>query len=152
MPNFRGVRFTNAHETLIWAQKQRGARYTFNYEAMKALNDGLQMRSDWELPICTGTERLKMAPDAPVFGELGYKNFDPKGWFGFFVPTGTPGAVVKKLSDDIGRAVKSAEISTRINDLGQVPVGSTPEAFAEVIRKDGPIYAKLIKDLNIKLD
>ena len=100
----------------------------------------------------TGTERLKMAPDAPVFSELGYKNFDPKGWFGFFVPAGTPAAVVKKLSDDIGRAVKSTEVTTRINDLGQVPVGSTPEVFAEVIRKDGPIYAKLIKDLNIKLD
>ena len=58
MPNFRGVRFTNAHETLLWAQKERGARYTFNYHAMKALNDDLQMRSDWFIPICTGSERL----------------------------------------------------------------------------------------------
>jgi len=60
MPNFRGVRFTNAHETLLWAQKCKGARYTFNYEAMKALNDGIQMRSDWELPLCTGAERIKV--------------------------------------------------------------------------------------------
>ncbi len=60
MPNFRGVRFTNAHETLIWAQKIRGARYTFNHHAMKALNDDLQMRSDWLLPICSGTERLRL--------------------------------------------------------------------------------------------
>ncbi|HOT52994.1 MAG TPA: site-specific DNA-methyltransferase, partial [Anaerolineaceae bacterium] len=59
MPNFRGMRFTNAHETLLWAQKERGARYTFNYHAMKALNDDLQMRSDWFIPICTGSERLK---------------------------------------------------------------------------------------------
>jgi DNA modification methylase len=59
MPNFRGVRFTNAHETLIWAQKIKGARCTFNHHAMKALNDGLQMRSDWELPLCTGPERVK---------------------------------------------------------------------------------------------
>ncbi len=59
MPNFRGVRFTNAHETLIWAQKERGAPYTFNHHAMKALNEGLQMRSDWYLPICTGKERLR---------------------------------------------------------------------------------------------
>jgi modification methylase len=59
MPNFRGVRFTNAHETLIWAQKERGAHYTFNYHAMKALNDGLQMRSDWYFPICSGPERLR---------------------------------------------------------------------------------------------
>jgi modification methylase len=62
MPNFRGVRFTNAHETMIWAAKSRDQKsYTFNYEAMKALNDELQMRSDWTLPICSGGERLKAA-------------------------------------------------------------------------------------------
>jgi modification methylase len=62
MPNFRGKRFTNAHETLIWAAKSREQKsYTFNYEAMKALNDELQMRSDWHLPICSGGERLKDA-------------------------------------------------------------------------------------------
>jgi modification methylase len=59
MPNFRGRRFTNAHETLIWAAKGEKHAYTFNYEAMKALNDDLQMRSDWNLPICSGHERLK---------------------------------------------------------------------------------------------
>ena len=59
MPNFRGRRFTNAHETLIWASMGPKARYTFNYEAMKALNDDLQMRSDWLFPICSGPERLK---------------------------------------------------------------------------------------------
>jgi modification methylase len=60
MPNFRGRRFTNAHETLIWAAKSRDEKtYTFNYEAMKSLNDDLQMRSDWTLPICAGGERLK---------------------------------------------------------------------------------------------
>ena len=106
MPNFRGVRFTNAHETLIWAQKQRGARYTFNYEAMKVLNDGLQMRSDWELPICTGTERLKIngakahttqKPEALLYRVLlassnpGDVVLDP------FFGTGTTGAVAKKL-------------------------------------------------------
>ena len=61
MPNFRGKRFTNAHETLIWATKNPKQQYTFNYEAMKALNDELQMRSDWTLPICAGGERLKNA-------------------------------------------------------------------------------------------
>ena len=60
MPNFRGRRFTNAHETMIWATRdQKQKTYTFNYEAMKALNDDLQMRSDWTLPICSGGERLK---------------------------------------------------------------------------------------------
>ena len=61
MPNFKGTRFTNAHETLIWAAKTKDARPTFNYAAMKALNDGVQMRSDWTLPICSGGERLKGA-------------------------------------------------------------------------------------------
>jgi modification methylase len=60
MPNFRGRRFTNAHETLIWASRDHGARgYTFNYEALKAGNDDVQMRSDWVIPLCTGEERLK---------------------------------------------------------------------------------------------
>ena len=59
MPNFRGTRFTNAHETLIWASKSEGSKYTFNYQSLKCLNDDLQMRSTWNLPICNGKERLK---------------------------------------------------------------------------------------------
>src|ERR1700722_13346367 len=61
MPNFRGRRFTNAHETMIWASKSENSKYRFNYDAMKALNEDLQMRSDWTIPICTGGERLKKA-------------------------------------------------------------------------------------------
>jgi site-specific DNA-methyltransferase (adenine-specific) len=106
MPNFRGVRFTNAHETLIWAQKERGARYTFNYQAMKGLNDGKQMRSDWELPICSGDERLKIngqkahatqKPEALLYRVIlassnpGDVVLDP------FFGTGTTGAVAKML-------------------------------------------------------
>ena len=59
MPNFRGTRFTNAHETLIWASKDKNSKYTFNYQSLKCLNDDLQMRSTWNLPICNGNERLK---------------------------------------------------------------------------------------------
>ena len=59
MPNFRGTRFTNAHETLIWASKNKNSKYTFNYQSLKCLNDDLQMRSDWTLPICSGGERIK---------------------------------------------------------------------------------------------
>ncbi|MBN2388091.1 MAG: site-specific DNA-methyltransferase [Anaerolineales bacterium] len=106
MPNFRGVRFTNAHETLIWAQKKKGARYTFNHHAMKALNDDLQMRSDWTLPLCTGKERIKVdgarahatqKPEALLYRVLlsstnpGDVVLDP------FFGTGTTGAVAKKL-------------------------------------------------------
>jgi modification methylase len=106
MPNFRGVRFTNAHETLIWAQRERGAPYTFNHQAMKALNDDLQMRSDWYLPICSGSERLRVdgrkahstqKPEALLYRVLlassnpGDVVLDP------FFGTGTTGAVAKKL-------------------------------------------------------
>jgi modification methylase len=107
MPNFRGTRFTNAHETLIWCAKDEGARYTFNYRAMKALNDDLQMRSDWLLPICAGAERVKGAdgakahptqkPEALLYRILlactkpGDVVLDP------FFGTGTTGAVARRL-------------------------------------------------------
>jgi len=106
MPNFRGTRFTNAHETLIWASKGEKAKYTFNYRSMKTLNDELQMRSDWEFPICGGPERLKkdghkvhptQKPEALLYRVLlactkpGDVVLDP------FFGTGTTGAVARRL-------------------------------------------------------
>ena len=107
MPNFRGRRFTNAHETLLWCAADRDARYTFNYEAMKALNEDIQMRSDWFIPICAGPERLKggdgkkahptQKPEALLHRVLlastrpGDVVLDP------FCGTGTTGAVAKRL-------------------------------------------------------
>jgi modification methylase len=107
MPNFRGKRFTNAHETLIWAGREQKSRVTFNYEAMKALNDDLQMRSDWLFPICAGPERLKdgagrkahptQKPEALLHRLLlattrpGDLVLDP------FFGTGTTGAVARRL-------------------------------------------------------
>lgn len=107
MPNFRGRRFTNAHETLIWAARDQKSRYTFNYESLKALNDDLQMRSDWLFPICSGPERLKdgdgrkahptQKPEALLHRVLiassnpGDVILDP------FFGTGTTGAVAKRL-------------------------------------------------------
>ncbi|MBV9076425.1 MAG: modification methylase [Methylobacteriaceae bacterium] len=108
MPNFRGRRFTNAHETLIWAARDASARrYTFHYEALKAGNDDLQMRSDWHFPLCTGEERLKdgagrkvhptQKPEALLARILlsasnpGDVVLDP------FFGTGTTGAVAKLL-------------------------------------------------------
>ena len=106
MPNFKGTRFTNAHETLIWASTGEGAKYTFNYRSMKTLNDELQMRSDWEFPICGGPERLKkngvkvhptQKPEALIYRILlacskpGDVVLDP------FFGTGTTGAVAKRL-------------------------------------------------------
>lgn len=110
MPNFRGKRLTNAHETLIWASRDESAKYTFNYEALKELNDGVQMRSDWVLPICTGHERLKdehgdkahptQKPESLLHRVLlattnpGDVVLDP------FFGTGTTGAVAKMLGRD----------------------------------------------------
>lgn len=106
MPNFKGTRFTNAHETLIWASKGEKAKYHFNYRAMKTLNDELQMRSDWNFPICGGQERLKKGgtkvhptqkPEALLYRVLlactqpGDVVLDP------FFGTGTTGAVAKRL-------------------------------------------------------
>ena len=107
MPNFRGKRLTNAHETLIWAARSEQSRHVFNYEAMKALNEGVQMRSDWLIPLCTGSERLKGAdgskahptqkPEALLHRVMvastrpGDVVLDP------FFGTGTTGAVAKRL-------------------------------------------------------
>ena len=107
MPNFRGTRFTNAHETMIWCSKDKDARgVTFNYEAMKALNEGVQMRSDWTLPLCTGPERIKkdgkkahptQKPEALIYRLLlastrpGDVILDP------FLGSGTTAAVAKKM-------------------------------------------------------
>ena len=126
MPNFRGRRFTNAHETLIWAARDPAQRsYTFNYDAMKALNEGLQMRSDWLLPICNGKERLKdengdkahptQKPESLLHRVIlastnqGDVVLDP------FFGTGTTGAVAKKL----GRHFIGIE---RENDYARVAI------------------------------
>ena len=97
MPNFKGTRFTNAHETLIWAVKNPKSKYTFNYEAMKALNDDTQMRSDWQISLCTGKERLK--------GEDGNK----------LHPTQKPEALLYRVimaSSNVGDVVLDPEVLT----------------------------------------
>src|SRR5271169_3678796 len=108
MPNFRGRRFTNAHETLLWCARAQESRYQFNYESMKALNEELQMRSDWLIPLCSGPERLKggdgrkahptQKPEALLHRVVlastrpGDLVLDP------FFGTGTTGAVAKRLN------------------------------------------------------
>ena len=131
MPNFRGKRFTNAHETLIWASRDEGAKYTFNYEALKELNEGIQMRSDWVLPLCTGHERLKddqgdkahptQKPESLLHRVLlattnpGDVVLDP------FFGTGTTGAVAKKLGRDfIGIEREPAYIKAAEKRLSKV--------------------------------
>jgi len=131
MPNFRGTRFTNAHETLLWCNKgENFNKYTFNYDAMKALNEDIQMRSDWVLPICSGKERLKVnghkghstqKPESLLYRILlsstnkGDVVLDP------FFGSGTTGAVAKKLGRDfIGLEMEEKYIrlaTDRINNV-----------------------------------
>jgi modification methylase len=140
MPNFRGTRFTNAHETLIWASHSEDSRYTFNYRAMKALNDELQMRSDWLLPICSGGERVKgegghkahptQKPEALLYRVLlactnkGDVVLDP------FFGTGTTGSVARRL----GRQWIGIEREKRYVAVAKERIASTLELDESAMR------------------
>ena len=148
MPNFRGRRFTNAHETLIWASKTKESKYTFNYEAMKSLNGDLQMRSDWSLPICTGDERLKNKDGKKIHptqkpenllnrvimssSTIGDVVLDP------FFGTGTTGAVAKKLrrnfigiEQDAKYALEAEKRINKVEEIGTKDLIQTPRKTAE---------------------
>lgn len=140
MPNFRGRRFTNAHETLIWAARDAQAKYTFNYEAMKVFNDDLQMRSDWTLALCTGAERLKnedgdklhptQKPEALLHRVLlsttkpGDVVLDP------FFGTGTTGAAAKQL----GRIFIGIEREEDYAEAALARIDQTAELPAEALK------------------
>jgi modification methylase len=148
MPNFRGRRFTNAHETLIWASRSETSRYTFNYEAMKALNEGVQMRSDWLLPICTGAERLKQDDGAKAHPtqkpesllhrvilsatKPGDVVLDP------FFGTGTTGVVAKRL----GRRWIGIEQDAGYAKIAMARIAATttgaPDIVATPAKRDEP--------------
>jgi modification methylase len=141
MPNFRGRRFTNAHETLIWAARSADQKtYTFNYDAMKSLNDDLQMRSDWLLPICSGPERLKDAagaklhptqkPEALLHRVIlasaapGDIVLDP------FFGTGTTGVVAKRL----GRRYIGIERDPAYAEIARARLIATDTAAPEALK------------------
>src|SRR5580704_1387195 len=150
MPNFRGRRFTNAHETLLWCAADRDARYTFNYEAMKALNDELQMRSDWLIPICGGSERLKdgdgrkahptQKPEALLHRVLlassrpGDIVLDP------FCGTGTTGAVARRL----GRRFIGIERDPAYAALARRRIAAVVPAESEAVRLESKREAQRI--------
>ena len=148
MPNFRGRRFTNAHETLIWASKTKSSKYTFNYEAMKSLNGDLQMRSDWSLPICTGDERLKNKDGKKIHptqkpenllnrvimssSNIGDIVLDP------FFGTGTTGAVAKKLrrafigiEQDAKYALEAEKRINKVDEIETKDLIQTPRKTTE---------------------
>ena len=143
MPQFRGVRFANAHETLIWAQKVKGAKYTFNYHDMKALNDDLQMRSDWYLPVCSGQERIRIngekahstqKPEALLYRlilastNVGDVVLDP------FFGTGTTGAVAKRLR----RHWIGIERDPRYAQIAEHRIGQVVPALLETVEPVTP--------------
>ena len=149
MPNFRGRRFTNAHETMIWCARDREGRYRFNYEAMKALNDDLQMRSDWLLPICSGGERLKdgdgkkahptQKPEALLHRVIlastqpGDLVLDP------FFGTGTTGVVAKRLGRNyIGIERDAGYIAAAEKRLSATPANTDAEIVATPGKRDEP--------------
>jgi modification methylase len=147
MPNFHGMRFTNAHETLLWAQKIRGAQYTFNYRSMKSMNDDLQMRSDWELPICKGRERVlangekghsTQKPEALLYrvllasSQTGQVVLDP------FFGSGTTGVVAKRLKRDwIGIERDPDYIRLARQRIDDTPAGSGEDSLYESSSKRG---------------
>jgi tripartite-type tricarboxylate transporter receptor subunit TctC len=99
----------------------------------------------------TGTQRLPALPDVPTFAELGYKSFEPYGWFGMLVPAATPAPIVQKLSDEVNRILKLPDIVARIEALGLWTAGNKPAEFAKIMRDDGAIYARIVKDANIHI-
>ena len=149
MPNFKGTRFTNAHETLIWCAKSQKSKYTFNYESMKAFNEDVQMRSDWHLPICTGHERLKdekgkkvhttQKPESLLYRVLmsttnpGDVVLDP------FFGTGTTGAVAKKLGRNyIGIEQNSVYITAATERLKAIETVKDTTLFEATHKKAEP--------------
>ncbi|KAF0179512.1 MAG: modification methylase [Alphaproteobacteria bacterium] len=149
MPNFKGTRFTNAHETLIWAAKSQKSKYTFHYDAMKMLNDDLQMRSDWTLPLCTGAERLKgedgkkvhptQKPEALLHRVLlattnpGDLVIDP------FFGTGTTGAAAKRLGRHfIGMERDETYIRAAEERLKMIAPGAPEDLKITRSRKEEP--------------
>ena len=145
MPNFRGTRFTNAHETLIWAARDRKSRVTFNYEALKLGNDETQMRSDWLFPICSGGERLKddadekvhptQKPEALLYRIINATTKPGDVVLDPFFGTGTTGAVAKKLGRNfIGIEREDTYIAAALKRIAAVKPLSA-EAIAPTVSK-----------------
>ena len=149
MPNFRGTRFTNAHETLLWCTTSRGAKYTFNYQNLKELNDGKQMRSDWYIPICSGKERLRetnnqrshptQKPEALMYRIIlsstnkGDIILDP------FLGSGTTAVITKKLQRNfIGIEQDKEYVSLAKKRLKQTKVLNDEVVIMKKSRKDLP--------------
>jgi modification methylase len=143
MPNFRGRRFTNAHETMIWAARDQKSRYTFNYASMKALNDDIQMRSDWFIPICTGGERIKDAdgrkahptqkPEALLHRVVVASTRPDDVILDPFFGSGTTGAVARRL----GRRFIGLERDPAYAEVARRRIAAVRRADRETIEPAG---------------
>ncbi|CAJ93179.1 Tripartite-type tricarboxylate transporter, extracytoplasmic receptor component TctC [Cupriavidus necator] len=99
-----------------------------------------------------GAERSALLPKVPTFREAGYKGFEPDAWMGLLFPAGVPKARVDALSREVARIVRLPEIAKKMQDLNLVPVGSTPEAFATVMKNDRDKWSRIISDVGITLE
>lgn len=100
----------------------------------------------------TGTQRMPALPDVPTFKELGYQSFDPYGWFGLFLPVNTPPAIVTRYNEEANRILRQPDVVARIEGLGLWVGGGKPEEFAQTVKSDAGVYAKIIKDAGIKIN
>jgi tripartite-type tricarboxylate transporter receptor subunit TctC len=100
----------------------------------------------------TGAQRFTILPEVPTMTELGYKAFEPYGWFGVFVPAGTPKEIVAKLADEIASLVRSPEGSARIEGLGLQPGGEKADDFARIMKNDADTWDKVIREAHIRIE
>jgi tripartite-type tricarboxylate transporter receptor subunit TctC len=100
----------------------------------------------------TGTQRNKTLPNVPTFAELGFHSFEPVGWFGFFMPSGVAPPITAKFTAEVGRILHLPDVVARIESLGMTPGELKGEEFARVVKSDAAIYARIIKDANIRLE
>ena len=100
----------------------------------------------------TGTQRNKTLPNVPTFAELGFQSFEPVGWFGFFMPSGVAPPIAAKFTTEVGRILHLPDVVARIESLGMTPGELKGEEFARVVKSDAAVYARIIKDANIRLE
>jgi tripartite-type tricarboxylate transporter receptor subunit TctC len=100
----------------------------------------------------TGAQRNKTLPNVPTFAELGFHSFEPIGWFGLFMPSGVPAPITAKFTTEVSRILHLPDVVARIESLGMTPGELTGDSFARVVKSDAAVYARIIKDTNIRLE
>jgi len=111
-----------------------------------------QHLSKFKLMGVTGTERLSWLPNVPTLKEQGFHSYEPMGWFGLLLPAGTPKPVVDKFSVETQRILKLPDVREKIEAMGLIPGGETPDNFAKVMKSDADIYARIIREAKISLN